>query len=113
MTARMLTADLLGSVCICINSSLSLHLGATPFLLLRSRPQHLYAHRWLSHMQLCSQCTHVLGLHRCAAPVQDPPVLEYLREASRSTYDITLKVSIQPEGSPEPSVITHSNLKHL
>ncbi|DBA76455.1 hypothetical protein WJX79_006618 [Trebouxia sp. C0005] len=50
---------------------------------------------------------------RCAAPVQDPPVLEYLQEASRSTYDITLKVSIQPEGSPEPSVITQSNLKHL
>ncbi len=64
VTACMLTADLLGSVRltfhICINLSLSLHLGATPFLLLRSRPQHLYTHRWLSHMQLCSQCSHVL-----------------------------------------------------
>ncbi|KAL3152343.1 hypothetical protein ABBQ32_001407 [Trebouxia sp. C0010 RCD-2024] len=50
---------------------------------------------------------------RCAAPVQDPPVLPYLQEKNRHTYDINLEVSLQPQASLEPTVIAQSNLKHL
>lgn len=50
---------------------------------------------------------------RCAAPVQDPPVLSYLQETDRHVYDISLEVSLQPQASLEPTVIAQSNLKHL
>lgn len=60
------------------------------------------------------QVLHILfAVCRCAAPVQDPPVLEYMRESNRGTYDINLEASLQPEGGREPSVIAKSNLKHL
>jgi hypothetical protein len=112
----MLRAGLLGNVSVTLHISQSRPFTTTWRYLIPSTVIPFTApveSQMISHMQLCSQCFHVSQLYRCAAPVQDPPVMEYLQEASRSTYDITLKVSIQPEGSPEPSVITHSNLKHL
>lgn len=53
------------------------------------------------------------GMYRCAAPVQDPPVLPYLQEKDRHIYDISLEVSLRPQESAEPTVIAQSNLKHL
>lgn len=50
---------------------------------------------------------------RCAAPQQDPAVLEYLKQEDALTYDIALEVSLQPEGSAEPTTITRTNLKHM
>lgn len=52
-------------------------------------------------------------MYRCAAPVQDPPVLPYLQEKDRHIYNINLQVSLQPQDSTEPTVIAKSNLKHL
>ena len=40
-----------------------------------------------------------LAAVRCAAPVQDlAPVLPYLREAHRYTFDVPVQVSIRPNG---------------
>eukprot|EP00884_Botryococcus_braunii_P014899 jgi/Botrbrau1/2340/Bobra.39_1s0029.1 len=50
---------------------------------------------------------------RVPAPIQDPPVLAYLQEQSRDTFDIHLEASIQPEGSPLPTLVTCTNLRYL
>jgi fumarylacetoacetase len=49
---------------------------------------------------------------RVAGPVQDPPVLPYLRYNGDKHYDIHLEVAIQPKGGEE-TVVCRSNLKHL
>lgn len=52
---------------------------------------------------------------RCAGPAQEPPPLEYLREADAgagSTYDIRLEVALQPPGAA-PHVLSRSNFRHL
>ena len=50
---------------------------------------------------------------KCAANTQDPPVLPYLRESNRHTWDITLSAAIKPAGSDTETVVTRSNLQHL
>jgi fumarylacetoacetase len=50
---------------------------------------------------------------RCDASPQDPPVLPYLREADRHTWDVALTAAIKPDGSEQETVVTRSNLKHL
>lgn len=50
---------------------------------------------------------------RCEANVQDPPVLPYLRETDRHTWDVALTAAIQPAGSDTATTVTRSNLKHL
>ncbi|CAD7700846.1 unnamed protein product [Ostreobium quekettii] len=49
----------------------------------------------------------------CPAPVQEPPVLPYLREQHRTTYDVQLEVQIQPRDSSEAAAVSASNLRHL
>ncbi len=49
---------------------------------------------------------------RVAGPVQDPPVLPYLKEEGLSAFDIELEVSIQTEDGVE-SLICKSNYKNL
>jgi len=49
----------------------------------------------------------------CPAPPQDPPVLEYLSEKNRVTYDIALEVRIVPNGHPTGAVVTRSNFKNV
>jgi fumarylacetoacetase len=49
---------------------------------------------------------------RCAGPVQDPPVLPYLRFEGEKSFDIHLEVYLQPEGG-EPQLICESNHKYL
>ena len=67
------------------------------------------------HACMYGKCvlTVTVCLCRCAAPMQDPPVLPYLQETDRHIYDINLEVSLQPQASREPTVIAQSNLKHL
>jgi fumarylacetoacetase len=50
---------------------------------------------------------------RIAGPSQDPEPLPYLNGMPDAAYDIQLEVSIQPQNTPEASVVTHSNFKHL
>jgi len=49
---------------------------------------------------------------RTAAPLQEPAVLPYLQEAKRSTFDIQLKVALQPEAKVTTTVC-RSNFKNL
>ncbi len=49
---------------------------------------------------------------RIPGPVQDPPVLEYLRYSGDKHLDIDLEVYIKPkEGAP--TLVSHSNFKHM
>lgn len=50
---------------------------------------------------------------KCEADPQDPPVLPYLRESQRTTWDVALTAAIQPAGSNTEATVTRSNLKHL
>lgn len=51
---------------------------------------------------------------RCDAVSQEPPVLPYLTESHRHTWDVGLTAAIKPAGSDaSESVVTRSNLKHL
>jgi fumarylacetoacetase len=50
---------------------------------------------------------------RCAAEPQDPPVLPYLREGDRHTWDVAMTAAIKPAGSDTEATVTNSNLKHL
>jgi fumarylacetoacetase len=49
----------------------------------------------------------------CEANSQEPPVLPYLRETNRHTWDVALTAAIKPAGSDTETVVTNSNLKHL
>ncbi len=49
---------------------------------------------------------------RVQGPIQEPPVLPYLRTDGRANYDIQLEVSIQPEGASETTVC-RSNYKYM
>ena len=49
---------------------------------------------------------------RVAGPVQDPPVLDYLRFRGDKNIDINLEVSIKPEGGNE-NVVCRSNYKYM
>ncbi len=53
-----------------------------------------------------------LDLFRVEGPKQDPEPLPYLKNPKESTFDIDLKVSIQPEGGT-PATICNSNFKYL
>ncbi|GMH42869.1 hypothetical protein BSKO_10788 [Bryopsis sp. KO-2023] len=50
---------------------------------------------------------------KCEAPTQSPPVLPYLRERHRSTYDIKLQVDLQPSGRADVATVSNSNLRKL
>eukprot|EP00741_Cyanophora_paradoxa_P012607 tig00020614_g12182.t1 len=50
---------------------------------------------------------------RCEAPPQEPAVLEYLREAERTTFDIALEVAIQGERMAAPATVSRTNFRHL
>lgn len=50
---------------------------------------------------------------RCDANSQDPPVLPYLRETHRHTWDVALTAAIKPAEGDTETVVTRSNLKHL
>eukprot|EP00775_Hariotina_reticulata_P010267 gene10267-10426_t len=50
---------------------------------------------------------------KCCATPQDPPVLPYLEETDRHTWDIQLSAGIIPAGTTHESNVTRSNLKHL
>jgi fumarylacetoacetase len=50
---------------------------------------------------------------RVPGPVQDPPVLDYLRSPGPAAFDIQLEVSIEPVGEPSPTVVSRSNARHL
>jgi fumarylacetoacetase len=50
---------------------------------------------------------------RCPAPVQEPAVLAYLREQSRTTFDIQLEVHLQSAKLTSPVRICASNFKYL
>jgi len=44
---------------------------------------------------------------------QDPQPFPYLRHDDPFTFDVSLEVSIQPEGEAESSVVSRSNFKHM
>jgi fumarylacetoacetase len=53
--------------------------------------------------------------YRCPAPTQDPPVLPYLAEAGRHSWDISLSVGVvaaESSGRVETTLATPS-LRHL
>ena len=50
---------------------------------------------------------------KCAAPQQQPPVLPYLHEAQRQTYDVQLSVHITPAGHTRRCTVVRSNLNYL
>jgi fumarylacetoacetase len=50
---------------------------------------------------------------RVSGPVQDPPVLDYLRSPGPWALDIQLAVSIQPVGTSEATIVTRTNARHL
>ncbi len=54
-----------------------------------------------------------LALFSCAAPVQDPEPLPYLREGNRQTFDIQLQVDLTGADETEPLTICRSNFKYL
>jgi len=49
---------------------------------------------------------------RVEGPVQDPPVLPYLRSTGRNNFDIHLEVAIKPEDKPE-TLVCRSNFKYM
>lgn len=49
---------------------------------------------------------------KVAGPVQDPPVLDYLKTDGALNYDLNLTVEIEPEGS-DPTVVSNSNFKYM
>lgn len=50
---------------------------------------------------------------RCPAPQQDPPVLPYMQEADRHSYNVQLEVALRPKGSATNTTVTRTNLRHL
>jgi hypothetical protein len=50
---------------------------------------------------------------KCEAAAQDPPVLRYLQESSRHTWNVGLSASITPAGAEVETTVTRTNLKHL
>jgi fumarylacetoacetase len=50
--------------------------------------------------------------YRVEGPVQDPPVLAYLKYEGASHYDVQLQVAIKPESSQE-TVVSNSNFKYM
>jgi len=56
-----------------------------------------------------------LAPFQCPASPQSPPVLPYLQESIRHSYDINLTAAIAPEGAApgEDTVVTTTNLKHM
>jgi fumarylacetoacetase len=50
---------------------------------------------------------------RCAAPVQDPPPLPYLRTSGPQGIDLRLEVWLQGERMTAPARITATNARHL
>jgi fumarylacetoacetase len=49
---------------------------------------------------------------KCAGPVQDVPVLDYLKSSGNQNFDVNLEVGITPENSNETTVC-RSNFKHM
>lgn len=49
---------------------------------------------------------------KVAGPVQDPPVLDYLKTDGALNFDLNLTVEIEPDGS-EPTVVSNSNFKYM
>lgn len=49
---------------------------------------------------------------KVAGPVQDPPVLDYLKSQGALNFDLNLTVEIEPEGC-EPTLVSNSNFKYM
>jgi fumarylacetoacetase len=49
---------------------------------------------------------------RVDGPVQDPPVLDYLKFSGKKNFDINLEVLIKPEGG-EDNLVSKSNFKYM
>ena len=54
-----------------------------------------------------------LAPFRCAAPVQDPPPLPYLRTSGPQGIDLRLEVWLQGERMAAPARVTATNARHL
>ena len=50
---------------------------------------------------------------RVDAPAQEPAPLDYLREARRTTFAVTLEAHLQTAAMPEPARITRTDFRHL
>ncbi|WP_114288017.1 fumarylacetoacetase [Candidatus Halocynthiibacter alkanivorans] len=50
---------------------------------------------------------------RTATPAREKELLPYLAEKKPGLYDISLEVLVQPEGAPEPSVISRTNYSRM
>ncbi len=49
----------------------------------------------------------------CEAPAQDPPVLPYLRELQRRTWDVQLAADIVPAGCSVPHRVASTNFNTM
>jgi fumarylacetoacetase len=49
----------------------------------------------------------------CPAPVQDPPVLPYLVERRRRTFDVQVQADIIPAGMREPRKVSSANFNSM
>jgi len=49
----------------------------------------------------------------CPAPVQDPPVLPYLVERRRRTFDVQVQADIIPAGTREPRKVSSANFNSM
>jgi fumarylacetoacetase len=49
----------------------------------------------------------------CAAPEQDPEPLPYLQDSARTTFDLTMKVEIQPEICKEKFTVSTARFRDL
>jgi len=89
--------------CVCTGgvSNVWLHLPPPP-----PPPQATQVSPWVVTLE-------ALQPFRCAANSQDPPVLPYLQESDRHTWDVQLTAGIIPAGSQRETTVTRSNLKHL
>jgi fumarylacetoacetase len=72
----------------------------------------------MEHMQATQISPWVVTLDavepfKCDAPAQDPPVLPYMHEPQRHTYDVNLTVDIVPAAHSWAARVTSSNLQHL
>eukprot|EP00879_Flechtneria_rotunda_P027620 GHRR01029595.1.p1 GENE.GHRR01029595.1~~GHRR01029595.1.p1 ORF type:complete len:326 (+),score=90.28 GHRR01029595.1:92-1069(+) len=68
---------------------------------------------WATQVSPWIVTTAALEPFKCEANKQDPPVLPYLQETNRHTWDVALTAGITPAGSEVETTVTRSNLTHL
>jgi fumarylacetoacetase len=76
-------------------------------------PTHVSKHRQATQVSPWIVTLDALEPFRCEANSQDPPVLPYLRETHRHTWDVALTAAIKPAEGDTETVVTRSNLKHM